>query len=140
MRASANVQDVTPMITGYPSQAIIPDGELATLAGEVIAERPDLAWQYAPPEGIEELREAFASVYRDQGLGCAAEEVIVTNGARQALLHITRAIGSPGDVVACESPSFAGIISARSNGSWPGVAMSSSISPAMPSGRGRPGR
>jgi 2-aminoadipate transaminase len=104
--------DLIPLITGYPSDALFPAEQLQRLAAEVAAAAGPRGWQYAPPEGVPELRAALAELGAADGLADGPENVIVTTGARQALLLVARAIVSPGDVVACESPSFAGVVSA----------------------------
>jgi 2-aminoadipate transaminase len=104
--------DLIPLITGYPSEALFPSAELAELSARVAAEVGPRSWQYAPPEGVPELRAALAELGAADGLADGPESVIVTTGARQALLLVARAIVTPGDVVACESPSFAGVVSA----------------------------
>lgn len=107
--------DVIPLMTGYPAEAVFPQELLTELTEEAIARCGGATWQYAPSEGTAVLREAIAEHCRRDGIEDGPERVIVTTGARQGLAVVTRAITRPGDVVACESPSFAGVIRAISS-------------------------
>jgi N-succinyldiaminopimelate aminotransferase len=63
--------------------------------------------QYPPMPGIMELRQAVADHYvRHQGLNLAAEEVIVTSGATEALAAAILALVEPGDEVLCFQPLY----------------------------------
>ncbi len=109
--------DVIPLMSGYPSGRTFPAERLAALTQEVLGEVGTAAWQYAPPDGVPELREQIARLSAADGLDDGPEHVVVSTGARQGLLLVARAVSGPGDVVACESPSFAGVLSAlRSSG------------------------
>ncbi|WP_313534518.1 aminotransferase [Sphingomonas sp.] len=63
--------------------------------------------QYPPMAGLPELRQAVADHYtRHQGLNLAAEEVIVTSGATEALAAALFALIEPGDEVLCFQPLY----------------------------------
>lgn len=63
--------------------------------------------QYPPMPGLPELRQAVADHYaRHQGLNLAAEEVIVTSGATEALAAAIFACVAPGDEVICFPPLY----------------------------------
>jgi len=62
-----------------------------------------------------QLREALADHGRRDGMEDGPENIIVTTGARQALTIVARAITRPGDTIACEAPSFAGVLRAISS-------------------------
>lgn len=113
--SAAPAGELIPLISGYPSEHMFAGDRLARLSAEAIAEGGPAVWQYAPPDGIVELREAIASTERENGLDDDAGNVVVTTGARQALLLTARAICGDGDLVACESPSFAGVLAALRN-------------------------
>jgi 2-aminoadipate transaminase len=113
--SAATDGELLPLISGYPSERMFGVERLERLSAEAVAEGGPGVWQYAPPDGIPELREAIAATERANGLDDDAANVIVTTGARQALLLTSRAICGAGDLVACESPSFAGVLSALRN-------------------------
>ncbi|MCW3848212.1 aminotransferase [Sphingomonas sp. LB-2] len=63
--------------------------------------------QYPPMPGLTELRQAVADHYaRHQGLNLAAEEVIITSGATEALAAAILALVEPGDEVICFQPLY----------------------------------
>ena len=65
------------------------------------------ASQYPPMRGKPELREAVADHYRaQQGLELAAEQVIVTSGATEALAASLMALIAPGDEVLLFQPLY----------------------------------
>jgi len=60
---------------------------------------------YTPAAGLIELREAIARRYqRIYGLDCAAEQVIVSNGAKHAIHNALAVTCGPGDEVAIPTP------------------------------------
>jgi 2-aminoadipate transaminase len=81
----------------------------------VLREDGARALQYADIEGTPELREQLADLGRRRGTDDRPEEIVVTTGADQAMTLATRAVLRPGDVAACESPSFIGGIEALRN-------------------------
>jgi len=79
-------------------------GPVVAAAARALAERSS---QYPPMAGIAELRQAVADHYaRHQGLNLAAEEVIVTSGATEALAAAIFALVSPGDEVIAFQPLY----------------------------------
>ena len=70
----------------------------------------DDATDYAPINGDLELRRQLALCYLDQGLNVDPDEIIITNGAQEALSLALQAVAAPGDVIAVESPTFFGIL------------------------------
>lgn len=65
---------------------------------------------YGPAAGSQSLREAIcAHVRRSRAVACDPSEVIVVNGAQQALDLIARVLVEPGDPVVLEEPHYQGI-------------------------------
>ncbi len=65
--------------------------------------------KYPPLGGTAALRAAVAAKYlRDQGLVVAAEDVLVTNGGKQAIFNVVMAVVEAGDEVVIPSPAWAG--------------------------------
>ncbi|KPZ10464.1 Transcriptional regulator, GntR family/aminotransferase, s I [Pseudomonas syringae pv. spinaceae] len=58
--------------------------------------------------GVLRLREQIARLMLDSDCNLTANDVIITNGCHEALSASVRAICSPGDIVAVDSPSFFG--------------------------------
>lgn len=60
---------------------------------------------YTPPAGIPELREAIARHYSEaEGLPTKPEQVVVSNGAKQAIHNALMAVCGPGDEVIIPAP------------------------------------
>ncbi|MGZ0717095.1 MocR-like pyridoxine biosynthesis transcription factor PdxR [Pseudomonas palleroniana] len=62
---------------------------------------------YSQPEGLPVLREAIAGhIAFSRGVKCHANDIVVTNGAQQALDLIARVVVEPGTLVAMEDPGY----------------------------------
>lgn len=60
---------------------------------------------YTPPAGIPELRQAIAKVYTEQhGVATEPAQVVVSNGAKQAIHNALMAVCGPGDEVIIPAP------------------------------------
>ncbi|MEU4231397.1 PLP-dependent aminotransferase family protein [Nonomuraea sp. NPDC026600] len=75
-------------------------------AGRLVGLR-DLGYQ---PAGSPVLREAVAAYYRGRGVPTTAGEILVTNGAQQALTLLAGLLVSPGDTVLTGSPTYPGAL------------------------------
>jgi DNA-binding transcriptional MocR family regulator len=92
---------------GYIHRSLQPTKALSAALARA-ARRPD-AWDRAAPEGLAPLRSLFAA---DAGSALTADDVMITNGGQSALSLIFRAIGTPGDPVLVESPTYPGALAA----------------------------
>src|SRR5215207_5327870 len=115
MFRTAGSDELIPLMVGHPSAGLFPVERIAELAEAVLREDGGRALQYADIEGTPELREQLAALGRRRGTDDRPEEIVVTTGAHQAMTLATRAVLRPGDVAACESPSFIGGIEAVRN-------------------------
>ncbi|MGD1056348.1 MAG: PLP-dependent aminotransferase family protein [Solirubrobacteraceae bacterium] len=97
---------------GYPSREQIPVEQLATAVRQTLEHEALASFEYCPIEGSDELRTQLAALGRARGLDDEADSLLITTGARQGLTLVARAILRPGDVVACESPTYMGMIEA----------------------------
>jgi aspartate/methionine/tyrosine aminotransferase len=62
---------------------------------------------YAPSQGLDELREAIAyKLCRENGMGVSSSEILITNGAMNALFIAFGVLLKPGDEVIVPVPSF----------------------------------
>jgi len=110
---AASVADgVVPFSLGSFAEELIPVAELAAAGTDALRAATPSTYAYAAVQGQWELREQLAALAADQGYRDAPDQIVVTTGASQALMLAARAVLRPGDVAACESPSFAGIIDA----------------------------
>ncbi|MGO7544081.1 hypothetical protein ACC680_37085, partial [Rhizobium ruizarguesonis] len=60
------------------------------------------------PPGNEALRKTLAQRYALQGIQVSPDEIVITNGAMEALNLSMQAVTEPGDWVAIENPCFYG--------------------------------
>lgn len=61
---------------------------------------------YAPYQGYPPLREYISQRMRLHGVSVSAEEILITNGAQQAIDLVSRLLASGGAAVALESPTY----------------------------------
>jgi DNA-binding transcriptional MocR family regulator len=105
--------EVISFAGGLPATELLPAGEMAELAREVLLSDGARALQYAPTEGLAVLRELIAARLRDRfGLDRSSEEVLVVSGSQQALDLAGKVFLDEGDTVLCESPTYLGAINA----------------------------
>ncbi|WBY02656.1 PLP-dependent aminotransferase family protein [Ramlibacter tataouinensis] len=105
-------RDVVPMGSAFPSPRLFPLHRLARAGASAMRRlEPDELLQDISP-GNEELRRQLALRYAANGTAVGTDEVIVTNGAMEALNLCLRVATRPGDVVAIESPAFYGCLQA----------------------------
>ncbi len=97
---------------GYPASEQIPLAELTRAVRKTLDRDGIAAFEYCPIEGTDELREQLARLGQARGLDDDADSLLITTGARQGLTLAARAILRAGDVAACESPTFMGMIEA----------------------------
>jgi len=88
---------------GLPDPALFPLSELKEIVNRVIDEQGPRAFEYAPTEGIDELRE---EVLRFKGFRDTINNVMITAGSQEALDLLIRILLKPGDVVVVERPTY----------------------------------
>jgi DNA-binding transcriptional MocR family regulator len=97
---------------GYPAREQIPAAQLAEAVRETLEREALASFEYCPIEGTDELRAQLAALGRTRGLHDEADSILITTGARQGLTLVASAVLRPGDVVACESPTYMGMVEA----------------------------
>jgi len=102
--------DAIALGSGFPDPALSPARDLANIAAELARDDPNTVTGYLQVEGLPELREELARRGVQAGYATSAGEILVTNGARQGIDLVARALLSPGDVAVVESPTFAGML------------------------------
>jgi 2-aminoadipate transaminase len=103
--------DVISFAGGFPDPETFPRERIALLLQEFTAAGELSAFQYAPTRGLAGTLDAFADrLERLQGRRPAADELLVTSGAIEALELIGKSFLDPGDVVVLEAPTYLGSI------------------------------
>jgi DNA-binding transcriptional MocR family regulator len=98
--------DVAPLGSAFPSPKLFPLARLAKSLGHAARMLDPWSTVVDMPPGNEQLRRQIALRYIGMGIAQPVEELIVTNGAMEALTLSLMAVTKPGDVVAIESPCF----------------------------------
>ena len=89
-----------------PSNEILPAKALARTLKQVLARDPQRVIADSPLAGNVPLRQQIAKHLSQLGKACTAEDVLVTNGASEALMLAFRACLQSGDIVAVVSPGY----------------------------------
>ena len=95
-----------PLGSAFPSPLLFPMASLArTMASSVQVMDPWRSVDNLSP-GDASLRRQIALRYMIDGLNVPTDEIVVTNGALEALNLCLMAVTRPGDAVIIESPTF----------------------------------
>ncbi|MGF1493611.1 MAG: PLP-dependent aminotransferase family protein [Microcoleaceae cyanobacterium] len=112
LRINAALHDpkVIKLGAAVPGVSLFPTKALNRLMGQIVRQNPTLCHSYAPIPGCKPLRREIARRMMDAGCSITPDEVLITNGAYEAIHISLRAITQPGDTVAIESPAYYGIL------------------------------
>ena len=99
-------REVVPFGSAFPSPQLFPLSRLArTLAATVQKLDPRVSIEYLI-QGNAQLRRQIARRYLTDGIAIQTDDLVVTNGAMEALNLCLTATTQPGDAVVIESPTF----------------------------------
>ena len=94
-------------IGGSPAIELFPHADWRRCTLHALRESARTRALYGPAEGQPELREAIARhVGFARGVCCTPQDVVVTNGAQQALALLARVLVEPGSTAAVEDPGY----------------------------------
>jgi DNA-binding transcriptional MocR family regulator len=110
MYRHSQARGLIPLSVGYPSAELFPFEQMRQAMSEALERHDSRALQYTDIAGLPELVEQVTALSGDRGTPEEPESILVTTGARQGLTLVARALLRPGDVAACESPSFMGVL------------------------------
>lgn len=92
---------------GATSKSQFPQDEWRSCVQYALRQSVQSRGLYAPAAGLPVLRDAIARhIAFSRGLNCSADDVLVCNGAQQALDLISRVLIEPGCCVAVEDPGY----------------------------------
>ncbi len=100
--------DMAPLGAATPAEEFLPIAGLNRMFTRAL--RHEGAHAYETAGGNPELRRALALRGATAGIAAGPEEVVVTAGCIEALELSLRVVAEPGDIIACESPTFFGIL------------------------------
>jgi DNA-binding transcriptional MocR family regulator len=103
---SIRVKNIVPLGSAFPSPLLFPRANLARTMASSVQSMDPWASVDTLSTGDANLRRQIALRYMIDGIHVAADEIIVTNGALDALNLCLMAVTRPGDTVLIESPTF----------------------------------
>lgn len=99
-----------PFGISNPVGALPNDRALARWTRRVMSSAREHAIGYGPFAGFEPLRRQLVLRYLEMGLSTTPEQLVITNGAQEALAISLQLLAKPGDIIAVESPCYFGIL------------------------------
>jgi len=105
-------RDVVPFGSAFPSPLLFPMARLARMMSSSVQSLDPWASVDDLTPGNARLRRQLALRYLIDGLHVPADDIVVTNGALEALNLCLMAVTRPGDSVLIESPAFYGSLQA----------------------------
>ncbi|MCW5662877.1 MAG: PLP-dependent aminotransferase family protein [Piscinibacter sp.] len=97
---------VVPLGSAFPGAHLFPIEVLARSGARAMRRLKPQQITSALTAGDDKLRQSLRRRYALQGIPLAADELVITNGAMEALNLCLQAVTQPGDVVVIESPTF----------------------------------
>ena len=98
-----------PFTPGVPALTRFPASTWRRTLERVMREAQPRQYNYGDPLGEPALREAIAAHLRiSRGVRCDASQVVITEGAHEALILCVRLLTDPGDTVWMEDPGYRG--------------------------------
>ncbi|PSN80265.1 GntR family transcriptional regulator, partial [filamentous cyanobacterium CCP4] len=79
---------------------------------QVLRDNTHLAHSYGTPLGVPELRAELAKRMLDAGCSVHPDQMVITNGANEAIYFCLQALTQPGDTVVIESPTYFAMLEA----------------------------
>lgn len=98
--------DTIPFGSAFPSPDLFPLARLARSMSKSLQQMPAKTILADMTGGNPQLRRQIALRYRVNGVMHAPEELVITNGALEALNLCLQVVTKPGDLVAIETPTF----------------------------------
>ena len=103
---SARMRDVVPLGSAFPSPLLFPLARLAKVMASTVQQLDPWSSVDDLTPGNPQLRRQIALRYLADGLHVQPDEIVITNGALEALNLCLMAVTRPGDAVLVESPTF----------------------------------
>ena len=105
-----HAQNNLPLGISHPVMASPPDKALARIMRKVLSQAGPKAMMYGPMDGYMPLKQQLVQRYLQQGVSARPEDIVITNGAQEALAIALQCVAKAGDVIAVESPTYFGIL------------------------------
>ena len=108
--AAARDPDILPLGAASVSTDYLPVARMEREVARAAKRLGPALLRYTPPPGSLALRTQLARRSLDWGAPLSPEQLLLTNGAMEALHLCLRAVTRPGDTVALESPAYYGAL------------------------------
>lgn len=112
--SAATRADVISLSGGMPDVSLLPQSSIKQAVKAASEDERALALQYTSTDGIPALKSVVCDIVRDLGIRCKPGDVMITNGAQEALDLIAKAFIDPGDIIIAEGPTYLGALQAFS--------------------------
>ncbi len=106
--------EVVSLAGGMPYVQALPQGDVMEVIRAVLEEHGTTALQYGGGQGLPSLRERLVALMAEEGVEADPDDIVITNGAQQALDLVAKVLVDPGDEVVIEAPAYVGALSAFS--------------------------
>jgi len=103
---ASRAPDIVPFGSAFPSPLLFPLDKLGRAVASSMRHIDPWSTVADLSPGNAELRRQIALRYQLDGVQVAPEDIVITNGALEALNLCLQAVARPGDTVLVESPSF----------------------------------
>lgn len=107
---SAMHRDVVPFGSAFPSPLLFPLDRLGRATATAALDLDPWSTVDDLTPGLGELRRQISQRYLIDGINVSAEEIVITNGALEALNLSIATVTRPGDAVLVESPCFYAVL------------------------------
>lgn len=97
---------------GLPASELFPVEEMQKVMQTIMSNDGGKALQYSTSEGNADLRDKIAKRLSSETKSFSRENILITSGSQQGLDLSGKIFLNPGDIVACESPSYLGALNA----------------------------
>ncbi len=104
--------DIISFAGGLPSPEAFDRHAVERAVADVLGEEFEPALQYGPSEGLESLRESIAVLMKREGVHVHPDDILITDGAQQALDLLGKVFLEPGSEAVVEAPSYVGALNA----------------------------
>ena len=108
--ALAGQPGITSFAGGYPDPTLFPIEQLHKIYDDLLTPANASALQYTASDGTPELRALVAGRLTADGMPCAPDDVLITQGGQQGLDLVAKLFIDAGDVIVCERHTFLGAL------------------------------
>lgn len=104
--------DIIQFGAAIPNTQFLPIRQLQRSVGRLMRLKPEICAAYEFVPGALTLRRQIAIRMLDAGYQAQPDEIIITLGCQNALMHALQATTQPGDIIAIETPTYHGLLQA----------------------------